>query len=76
MHEVEALIRAKQHEMERSTLTIKEEKARLQEMKRMKDDAKKAMEWENEFDDIKNKRAQVRGPPSLPVHRAQGPPHS
>jgi len=59
MHEVEALIRAKQHEMERSTLTIKEEKARLQEMKRMKDDAKKAMEWENEFDDIKNKRAQI-----------------
>jgi len=59
MQEVESLIRAKQQEMERSTLTIKEEKARLHEMKRMKDDAKKAMVWETEFDDVKNKRAQV-----------------
>jgi hypothetical protein len=73
MHEVEALIRAKQHEMERSTLTIKEEKARLQEMKRMKDDARNAMEWENAFDDIKNKRVQVRAPPSLPEHATPAP---
>ena len=42
MQEVEALIRAKQEEMERSTLTIKEEKQRLLEMKRMKDDARQA----------------------------------
>ena len=42
MQEVEALIRAKQEEMERSTLTVKEEKQRLLEMKRMKDDARQA----------------------------------
>lgn len=59
MQEVEALIRAKQEEMERSTLTIKEEKQRLLEMKRMKDDARQAAEWESDFEDVRNKRSSL-----------------
>ena len=58
--EVEQLIREKQQQMERSSLTIKEEKAALNEMKKMKNDAARAIEWESEFDELNNKRTAVK----------------
>ena len=51
------LIRQRQEQMEHSSLSVKEEKAALQEMKRMKEDAKRYLEWETELDGMKHKRA-------------------
>ena len=50
------MIREKTQAMERSSLTMKEEKAALAEMKRMRDDSRKMTEWEAEMDDNRNKR--------------------
>ena len=54
--EVEKLNRQRQAQMERSTLTIKEEKAALAEMARAKQEAKRLEEWEREMDEVRNKR--------------------
>ena len=51
------MIREKAHAMERESLTMKEEKAALAGMKRMKDDNRKMQEWEAEMEEMKNKRA-------------------
>ena len=45
--------------MEHSSLSVKEEKAALMEMKRMKEDAKKYLDWETELDVLKHKRGVV-----------------
>jgi hypothetical protein len=47
--ELNSLIRQKQEAMERSSLTIKEEKDVLKEIKRMRDEQKKYDDWENEL---------------------------
>ena len=55
--EVNELIQRKQQQMEHSSLTVKEEKAALAEMKRMKNDAQRYLDWETELDVLKHKRA-------------------
>jgi len=55
--EVRDIIKQRQEQMEHSSLTVKEEKAALAEMKRMKNDAQRYQEWEQELDMLKHKRA-------------------
>ena len=45
--------------MECSSLSIKEEKAQLVEMKLMKSDNKKLLDWESEMDDNRNRRSHL-----------------
>lgn len=51
------MIRDKMAAMERESLTMKEEKAALAEMKRIKDDHKKLVEWESSMEANRNKKA-------------------
>lgn len=51
------MIQQKEKEMERSTLSVKEEKAVMAEMKKLKDDARKTTEWQVEMDELRNKRS-------------------
>ena len=55
---MEALIRRKEEELSHSSLSLREEKARLQEMKKLKDDAKAAAVWDAERDRLRNERSQ------------------
>ena len=55
--EVNELIQLKQQQMEHSSLTVKEERAALAEMKQMKNDAQRYLDWETELDVLKHKRA-------------------
>jgi len=57
--EMEAMLREMAHAMERESLTMKEEKAALEKMKKMKDHNKKSIEWDTELDDNRNRRAQL-----------------
>ena len=57
MQEVEELMRLKDLELSHSSLSIREEKEKLKEMKKMKDDAKRMVEWELELDGLRNKRS-------------------
>ena len=57
--EVEQMIREKTQAMERESLSMKEEKAALAGMKRMKDDNRKMLEWEAEMEELRNKRAHL-----------------
>ena len=54
--EVNKLLKERQEQMEHSSLSVKEEKMALMEMKRMKEDAKRYLDWETELDVLKNKR--------------------
>ena len=54
---MEKLLQHKAEMMERSSLSIKEEKAQLAEMKKMKEDNKKLQEWEAEMDNNRNERS-------------------
>lgn len=53
---MEALIRTMEEEMMHTGSSIKEEKQKLQSMKKMKDDAKKMTEWQSEIDELRNKK--------------------
>ena len=58
--ELEAELRRKQEQMTHSSLSIKQEKAMMMEMKRMKEDNKKNQAWEQEMDEVRTKRSQLQ----------------
>lgn len=55
--DVEAKIREMAQAMERASLTVREEKATLAEMKRMRDLNKKMIQWEASMDEKRSERA-------------------
>ena len=53
--EVEARIRQIEEEMARSSLSIQQEKTKMQEMKQLRKNQKLMQEWEREREDVQNK---------------------
>ena len=57
---LEQNIRAKESEMQHSSLTIQQEKVYLKQIKLMKDEKKALDLWEKEMEDLRTRRSQIQ----------------